>query len=207
MKILIIFLFFFVLSACSQSSRIREDTRREEFRASQQSVNATCKHLFMDASLDVIRRKVVFDPIDNTTLDMLTDQTKPTNEEKVAIQKWVEKRNYCLREQTAHFRRFSLPEHVITMRQIFSDRLLFLITDLYKGSLTYGEFNKRRKELASERRAKLSEMERMDRQHAERMAIEERKARAQEDAADAAWFDAITAPARNPQPIYLPRIR
>jgi hypothetical protein len=209
MKILLIPLCFFMLSACSQPSRIREETRRNEYREAQQNLNVRCRHSFTDPSLDVIRNKVALGSLDDTTLEMLTDQSKPTDEEKVAIQKWVWLRSYCSREQTALYRRSSAPEHVITLDQVFSDRVLFLITDIYKGSLTYGEFNKRRKELASERRAKFSEMQRMDRQHAEQMAIEERKAKAQQDAADAAWFDAITAPARNPvpQPIYLPRIR
>ncbi len=204
MNNLLILLCVFILSACCQPNRVREDTKREETRIAQDYLNATCRDLLMDISLDVIRNKVAFDNVDNTTLEMLTNQTKPTDEEKVAIQKWVWKRGYCTREQTALYRRASAPEHLITMNQVFNDRVLFLITDLYSGSVTYGEFNKRRKELASERRAKLSEMERMDRQHAEQMAIEERKANAQQDAADAAWFRAITDSARNPVPVYVP---
>lgn len=202
MKKLLILLCIFILFAC-QSSRIREETRREEFRGAQQNLNAKCQNLLMESSLDVIRNKVKLDRVDET-LEMLTDHTKPTDEEKVAIQKWVEKRSDCVQEVRAFNRRFSAPEHIITIEEIFYDKVLFLITDLYNGSLTYGEFNKRRKELASERRAKLSEMQRMDRQHAEQMAIEKRKAKAQQDAADAAWFDAITAPARNPVPVYVP---
>ena len=165
---------FYVVRLFSVLSNKRR-TRRNEYREAQQNLNVRCRHSFTDLSLDVIRNKVALGSLDDTTLEMLTDQSKPTDEEKVAIQKWVWLRSYCSREQTALYRRSSAPEHVITMDQVFSDRVLFLITDIYKGSLTYGEFNKRRKELASERRMKFSEMQRMDRQRAEQMAIEVRK--------------------------------
>lgn len=146
MKNFLILLCFFILSACYQPSRIKEDSKREQVRIAQDNLNATCRELFMDVSLDVIRNKVAFNNVDNTTLEMLTDQTIPTDEEKAAIEKWVRKRSYCIQEQITINRRASAPEHFIAMYQIFNDRQLFLITDLYKGSLTYGEFNKRRKE-------------------------------------------------------------
>jgi hypothetical protein len=177
--------------------------KMEEMRMAFQNSKDMCQSLGKDDSLDIIRDKVGIMVVDDTTFEMLTNQAKPNEEEKLAIQKWVPKLDYCVKDQDELFKRFGAPSYVTTINKVFSDKFLFLITDLYNGSITYGEFNKKRKELFSERNAKLSEISRMDKQRAEQMAIEERKAKAQQESADAAWFNAITAPARNPVPVYV----
>ena len=179
--------------------QIREETGREPYGEAQQTLNTRCQHSLRDTSLDIIRKKVALSP--DPTLEMLTNKSKPTYEEKAAIQKWVWLRSVCSSEQTDLYRRYSAPEHIIILYQVFSDRVLLLIADLYRGSLTYGEFNKRRRKLASESRARFSEIQVMDRQRAEQMAIEARKATAVEDAALWQMIEAL----KQPIPVNKPR--
>jgi hypothetical protein len=87
------------------------------------------------------------------------------------------------------------------MYQVFSDRVLLLIADLYRGSLTYGEFNRRRRKLALESRARFSEIQGMDRQRAEQMAIEARKSAAAEDVTLWQMIEAL----KQPIPVNKPR--
>jgi hypothetical protein len=159
--------------------QIREETGREPYGDAQQTLNTRCQHSLRDTSLDIIRKKVALSP--DPTLEMLTNKSKPNYEEKAAIQKWVWLRSVCSSEQIDLYRRYSAEEHIITMYQAFNDRVLLLIADLYRGSLTYGEFNRRRRKLASESRARFNEIQGMDRIRAEQMAIEARKAAAAED--------------------------
>jgi len=179
--------------------QIREENGRKPYGEAQQILNKRCQHSLRDTSLDIIRKKVALSP--DPTLEMLTNKSKPTYEEKAAIQKWVWLRSVCSSEQIDLYRRYSSPEHVIIMYQVFSDRVLLLIADLYRGSLTYGEFNKRRRKLASESRARFREIQVMDRQRAEQMAIEARKAAAAEDATLWQMIEAL----KQPMSVYKPR--
>jgi len=96
-------------------------------------------------TFDPIREKVALISPDQTPFSILIDQTKPTEGEKVAILEWGKRRERLYREQDQLAAKYENPYASIIRSMNFGQ--LLLTADLYNGSLTYGEFNKRRMEI------------------------------------------------------------
>lgn len=121
-----------------------------------------------DAQLIVLHPKVG-KPHDmhSATLPMLASTEKvSTEEERKAIQYWAQVRNTCV-EAGARFREIHAPAGFSDMVVSQNSQFVVLLSKLYSGSITYGEFNTQRRELA----AKTSEV-------ANRLREQERNANA-----------------------------
>jgi hypothetical protein len=139
-----------------------------------------------DPRFSLIAPKLPLGGFDKMTLQMLADQTKPTEVEREQISEYVLAKDECgkVGEQ---FRRANYPVEVNAALADAIDKGLALMADLYDRKLTYGEANKQTQSIASELRNKIaSVIQRMKdeqaarQQTANRQASEERATRAQE---------------------------
>lgn len=109
---------------------------------SSQQVYADCfDALKYDAELQPISDKVALVGSDGHTFSMLANENYPTSDEKQIIYKWATKREQCIN---------SRPQPNNPVEQI--NREAFnagqsLILDLYKGTITYGQFARKRQEI------------------------------------------------------------
>jgi hypothetical protein len=165
--------------------------RGEQMRAEQARVRGYCSGLYHDPALDPIRTKVAVDQERDTTVQMIADKSKATDSEKAALLIWANKRQDCFREGTSAMRRFSppIPPQAIAIDEAMFPRLQFLMADLYSQVLTYGEFARKRKELATEVAAKKQELRDLlaqrseeARYRADQLANDARRAAAAEEA-------------------------
>jgi len=89
-----------------------------------------------DAELQLISDKVALARVDEVTFSMLSNETTPTLDETQAIYKWATKREQC-------FKNYPPPNNPVT--QVVRDgfnAVQSLILNLYKSSITYGQFAK-----------------------------------------------------------------
>lgn len=85
------------------------------------------------------------------SFDILTIQDRPTAEEKALIEKWVSARQTCFAE-SAPWRSQWLHPALRGIPETVHSSFLILVAELYNGSLTYGDFAKKRAELSAEAR-------------------------------------------------------
>lgn len=101
--------------------------------------------------------------IEQMTLPMTTDASRASDDEKRALSVYVVARQTC-QELGEQFRRAYAPAGWAEETSRFQGRYLDAVADLYSGASTWGEFNRRRRDLSGEARAKLSELSRSDQQ-------------------------------------------
>lgn len=130
-RALVALLLFFPLASCNQMAM----KQRQEKLAAMKSY---CESLYADSRIDPIRKKIVI----ATSMDqavprrLMTNDSLPTEQEKAAIQVWVNQRELC---QQSHAEIFGAPPaHLSAVRAANSQGL----ADLYAGRITYGEFAK-----------------------------------------------------------------
>jgi hypothetical protein len=116
-----------------------------------QAIIESCmQRMQSDRDLDPIRNKVEL--IRQGTAGapppaMLTDQSRPTQQEKVALGKWEGMREACVQEQMRYGLSLSLSPNLeplrdkllLTGRQL-NEQTGLLVAALYDGRLTYGQF-------------------------------------------------------------------
>ena len=114
-----------------------------------QAAISYCKSLDLSSELDVIRDKIPLDDALNPTFEMLTLNSKPSEQEKLAIKRFVELRTSC---------RARLSD-VLVRRGTQNQKIIFdsynaigdgQMADFYNGQLTYSELNKLRQKNAIE---------------------------------------------------------
>lgn len=134
--------------------------RATEMNAERARVRLYCAALFRDATLDPIRTKVAVDNENETTVQMLADKSKPIDSDRAVLLIWAKKKEDCWREVLSSMKRFSPPiePQLIALDEAMYRRFQLLIADIYSQSLTYGEFARKRRELAAERREKVEEL-------------------------------------------------
>jgi hypothetical protein len=99
------------------------------------------------------------------TLAMTSDSSRVTDDERRVIAVYSAARQVC-QEQGEQFRRAYGPPGWADEMTRFYGRYMDLISDLYAGTSTWGEFNRRRRELGNDTKAHLSaivEQDRLDR--------------------------------------------
>lgn len=76
------------------------------------------------------------------TFSMLANDSYPTSDEKQAIYKWAIKREQCVKNlpRANPFQQIAVEAH---------EAVQFLVLDLYKGSISYGQFARQRQEINS----------------------------------------------------------
>jgi hypothetical protein len=102
-----------------------------------------------DPHLKVLHAKVgrPNDP-STTTLAMLASTERATSaEEKKAIQYWASIRSVCL-DAGKRFREIHQPPMYAGLVESQNEQFVILLSKLYSGAWSYGEFNTKRKELA-----------------------------------------------------------
>lgn len=89
------------------------------------------KELKNDARFSLIADHVALDGQDVTDPRMLTDETKPSDLQKVALADWIDARSLCV--------------NLTPIKTSVDLHLLFLsiVPDLYNDQTTFGEFNRK----------------------------------------------------------------
>ncbi|HZP39428.1 MAG TPA: hypothetical protein VFE48_23295 [Methylomirabilota bacterium] len=159
-----------------------------QWQAEQEQVGLYCRELFRDRALDPLRTKMAIDTPKETTFEMLTDQSKPTQSERSAIVAFAKDKQECNRAWSSAARPFPIPPQAIVLRETNAARFQFLLAELHGGGITYGEFARKRQELAADLDAKLEELAQLLAQRsveagyrAQQLANEARKAAALEE--------------------------
>jgi hypothetical protein len=107
--------------------------------------------------LNIISSKLSLGGLDEQTFSMLTNTSKPTEEEKTAINVYADLRKNCIKE---HIK--TQDQDPLAARQLYASStgaVENLLVDLYKGNLTYGQFAQLRKEIATITMAGLVEID------------------------------------------------
>lgn len=112
--------------------------------------NRCIDRLGTDAQLTPIVSKVgVVTNTDSITLEMLASQERATEADKVVLQYWASARQRCAEEGAAFRRAYAPPQFQILASDGTAAQLI-LLSRLYSGEITYGQFNVERKQLRSE---------------------------------------------------------
>lgn len=163
MRLIILLCVIFLLAGCQRNQRTETDAMEgaraamlEDSRRSQEY----CKNLMSVAELDPIRKKISLFSSSGTTFEMLTDNTKPNSKEKSALVHWANLIETCHKEKISLYERNPrlIAREYKTFEEINFPRFQFLVADLHNGMLTYSEFSRKRKELASDNLAKREEL-------------------------------------------------
>lgn len=97
----------------------------------QDKTSQCLKGLKGDTKFSSIASHVALDGQDVTKQKMLTDKTKPDDQQKQAIAEWIDARSLCVNLS---------PTKISVDLQIL---FMSIVPDLYNGQLTFGEFNKK----------------------------------------------------------------
>ncbi|MDQ0571509.1 hypothetical protein QFZ42_003343 [Variovorax paradoxus] len=108
------------------------------------------------------------------TLQMLTDKSRATGEEKEALSAYSAARDQCL-SLGANYRRANMPGNIVFDLESSGQRTTLLLAKLYAGELTYGEYNSARLENMQKLRGNLTAS---DQQNAQARAADEDRRRA-----------------------------
>jgi hypothetical protein len=108
------------------------------------------------------------------SIEMLSDKSRPNDAEKEALRIYSATRSQCIALGVA-YRRANIPSNVALAFDRGSDRGTVLISKLYAGDITYGEFNTGRMEIQSQIRLDVAES---DRQNAQAAAMDDDRRRA-----------------------------
>jgi hypothetical protein len=130
---------------------------RNLYRSLSEETQVCYKQLQGDPNLQLLAGKIALSNSNDATLLMLADDSKPTPPEKELISLWSAKRDKCAGlfrslmsfYPTDPFVRFGLETASLSNE---------LILRLYKGELTFGEFNKQRQTMGIERLNKSAEL-------------------------------------------------
>lgn len=124
MKIILLAVFMFI--SCNSFAEVQDKTSQ------------CLKGLKSDVRFSSIAGHVTLDGQDVTKSNMLTDKTKPDDQQKQAIADWIDARSLCVNLS---------PTKISVDLQIL---FMSVVPDLYNGQLTFGEFNKKWHELFKE---------------------------------------------------------
>lgn len=97
----------------------------------QDKTSQCLKGLKKDARFSSIANHVALDGQDVTKPQLLTDKTKPDEQQKLAIADWIDARSLCVNLS---------PSKISVDLQIL---FMSIVPDLYNGQATFGEFNKK----------------------------------------------------------------
>ena len=109
-----------------------------QWQIEQERVSSYCRDLFRDSALDSLRVKMAIESPKDTTFEMLTDQSRPTQSERLAIVTFARDKQECNRAWSSSARRFPIPAQAIVLREANAARFQFLLADLHGGVLPMG---------------------------------------------------------------------
>ena len=128
----------------------------ETYRTLSEQQGVCISKLENDPELAIISKKVALSKGDSPPIMMLADESKATEQEKAAIISWGDKRDKCnnLIKIATSFYPLDKRNYIFSE---FADSANQLLLSLYKGKLTYGEFNIQRKTLAADAARRFAE--------------------------------------------------
>lgn len=100
-------------------------------------------NLASNPELMVIRTKVALGGLDTQTVEMLANSQKPNASEKAALLKWDSFRQPCIKMSQEWLAKYGQP-NISVINDRVSSEFKVLLSDLYAGKITYGEFAKSR---------------------------------------------------------------
>jgi hypothetical protein len=125
----------------NQQQAARKQKTEQEFARAK----TYCLNLYTDAALDPIRPKVQLNPDVPLTFEMLSNEDHVTPDERPIIRDCANRAIQCQTEVSSAQRRFLTPIHV-TLANGFFDAANALRAALHNGQVSYGEYNRQRRE-------------------------------------------------------------
>ncbi len=123
---------------------VKRSKLKEEFRLIDSCFNA----IKIDPALSSISNKVALSSTQDQSFEMLANREKPANNEKNAIKYWRESRLTCFSKMEAYQRQNNTANELIALNSTAKSVQDELIIQLYQGSLTYGDFARKRQAIA-----------------------------------------------------------
>lgn len=168
-------------------------TNSDQYRDLGAQANHCVQRLIDDPELAPISSKVSLHMASNVTLSMLANTTRPSGNELEALSLWSEKRKKCFDMVTLNMS-FYPPSPQSSLLSSNNEKFDRILLSLYKGEITFGEFNEQRRSNSvesvkkaneisvhseherSDQRARQAEAQRRSEVEAQRLAIEQQKA-------------------------------
>ena len=179
---------------------------RDKYRRLGEQAKVCQSNLTRDDRLAPLGTKVALGRSTDASLSMLADTSKPTDADRQLITLWSSLRASCVGLLKTDFG-FLDPDPRMGLLLAQFDAADRLVLSLYKGELTFGEFNERRKALVSMSQSQIADMAaRLEKERNEQMAKQQELARQQEIEArrfaiEQQKADAMTTQATKPVPI------
>ena len=131
----------------SLSSIKAELTQDEKINGEKAEIDACYNKLASEPSLNILTGKVAIDNVKKQTFDMLANESVPTQQEKAAIKQWGNLRAGCNAESDVFYARVGTPASLLALYGATKTAIDNLLVLLYNGSITYGEFAKKRQDI------------------------------------------------------------
>ena len=145
-KSLFFFIALFSLNAFGQNYKAEIDSLRQQQ-----------KSMYESSDFKLISKKIPLIPKD-TTLEQLADTSKPTNEEKVELAKFQQFRSRIDERGNQVVMIYMKPETyataLVAIRRDFQDKTEAALIELNAGKITFGQFNKKRRDINEDMAAK-----------------------------------------------------
>jgi hypothetical protein len=151
MKKLLVLIFGFI-SFCALAQNINQELNK--LRIENESA-------YNSSEFVLINKKIPFSSRD-ATLQQLSDTTKPNKQEKIELEKLATFRKRGVEKDDQVFLKYITPpdylSQLMDLRKNTGNVSISLLADLYGGKITFGEYNRKRKEMNDEFAAKNREL-------------------------------------------------
>jgi len=161
----------------------------QEPQQTQQDPTIDCgRKLANEPRFAAIAAKLPLASMSDMTLEMLANQKRPTLPERKAIAGWVQAHEECIKAGQ-EYRQRNYPPQIIALVAQADDNVFRIAADLYSGTVTYGQANKRLLDVADDVRNKIAAIveqiqnQSAAEQQAQKRAVEAQQAARQRDEA------------------------
>lgn len=138
-----------LLSGCAaQQARRQAFEQRQQAYWHLQTTVENCRTRYLGSEFDALRGKIPFDTQD-ITIEMLASKEKPTDTERPIVLKMAQLELDCNNLQLDASRRVEHPL-VVTILDSSLNRNWGNTLELYHGSISFGEYNLKRKQIEAE---------------------------------------------------------
>lgn len=177
MKNIIVVSLSVAFAGCAQLDAKKQEQLITAFQEDMRAEAASCDAKFSDPAIDPIRTKVKAESVGEYSIVILGDKSKITESEKPAILAFDKAKTFCqLRMENTYYKYFG-SRYAPIFDEIKPASKTYL-TELYYGTITYGEYNTKSKNLADSIRPKIRAIDEQYRQ--QRMATEQQQAAGQQ---------------------------
>jgi hypothetical protein len=111
--------------------------------------------------LQAIKSKVSLGNLAGQTLEMLSNDKKPTSVEKIALSRWDALRQSCI-QMNQEWNQSHVAPNIAVIVDRLSSEFKMALADLYSGKITYGQFAKIRQMNSDKAKAEASNIERQN---------------------------------------------